>query len=675
VKVRGYRIELGEIEAALNRHYSVNESVIIVRSDTTGDKRLVAYVAAGGGQAPTASELRGFLKESLPDYMVPSAFVVLDELPLTPNGKVDRRALPEGEQVSSEVREDYLELRTPVEEMLAGIWQEVLGVERVGVYDDFFELGGHSLLATQVVSRAREAFSTELSLRQIFETPQLAALAASIEMSKFVDEGLELPPIERVERNGGMPLSFAQQRLWFVEQLNPAQPIYNIAVVVRLKGKLNVQAMEESLNQLVRRHETLRTVFATVDGTPVQVIQPSSLLLLPLMKLKNTSAAGREAEVRRRASEEQHRPFNLEQGPLLRALLFKFDDEEHVLQLTMHHIVSDGWSLGVLMREVAVFYEATCKGEPAVLPEMQIQYADFAYWQRKYLQGEVMEKRLQYWRQQLAGIPTELSLPTDYPRPAVRSYRGKYQVFTLPAALSHALRTLSRREGVTLFMTLLAGFQTLLHRYAEQDDIIVGADVANRNRAETEGLIGFFVNMMVMRADFSADPSFSDLLKQVREAALEAYAHQDVPFDRLVEELQPERTLSITPLFQVVFVLQNTPMPPLELPGLELELLEVESGTVQFDLILSMHDVGEELTGALTYNTDLFEADTITRLLKNFQTLLESIVNAPGRKISDLGCFTDEEMEGLDSLDISGLQMSRKDLENLMLEIGNISTE
>ena len=665
VKVRGFRIELGEIEAVLQEHPDVRNAVALVREDTPGDpssslrlpfgyaqdrrsgqalrtgKRLVGYVVPEDGASPTVSALRRFLKDRLPEYMVPSVFVTLEALPLTPNGKVDRRALPIPDQARPDLEETYVAPRTPVEELLADIWMRVLGVEQVGVQDNFFDLGGHSLLATQLISRVRDDFQVELPLRALFEWPTVAGLSEQVEVARRAAAGLSAPPIEPVLRDGRLPLSFAQRRLWFLDQLEPGSPFYNISDAVRISGRLDVAALEQSLNEIVRRHEVLRTVFPTVDGKPVQVIAPELILALPVADLTGLPEAEQDEEALRRARAEAQRPFDLGRGPLLRVTLLRLGEENHVVLLTMHHIVSDGWSTGVLVREIAALYDAFSHDRSSPLPEIPVQYADFARWQREWLRGEVLERQLAYWKEQLAGLPPLLELPTDRPRPAAQTFQGALQWFEFPRDLSKAIKDLCQQEGVTLFMTLLAAFQTLLYRYTGQEDISVGTPIANRSWSELEGLIGFFVNTLVMRTDLSGEQPFRELLKQVREVAMGAYAHQDLPFETLVDAMQPERDLSHSPLFQVMFVLQNGPMEFLELPGLTLTSLEVDGGTAKFDLALSMLEKEDKLQGALEYNTDLFDGATIQRMLGHFQRLLEEILADPDRPISTLPLLTE----------------------------------
>jgi len=646
VKIRGFRIELGEIESVLRQHPAVRESIVVAEEDPPGEKRLVAYVVARRELSPTGNELRSFLNAKLPEYMVPAVFVPLDALPLMPNGKVDRRALPATGRTRPELEKGFVAPRTPVEELLADIWAQVLKIERVGIHDNFFELGGHSLLATQAVSRMREAFAVEIPLRRLFEMPTVTGLAESIEVARRAGHNLRAPAILPVPRDGNLPLSFAQQRLWFIDQLEPGNAAYNFPAAVRLKGPLNVAALEQSLNEIVRRHEVLRTTFATVDGCPVQVIAPTLTVRPAVVKLQELSEREREAEVQRLVIEEARLPFDLARGPLLRVTLLRLAEEEHVGLLTMHHIVSDGWSTGILIREMAVLYEAISCGRFSLLPELPIQYADFAHWQRQWLQGEVLETQLTYWKRQLLGAPL-LELPTDHPRPAVQSFRGSHQSLLLPKQVGEGLRALSRQEGITLFMTLLAAFQILLHRYTDQDDLIVGTPIANRNRLEIEGLIGFFVNTLVMRTDLSGNPTFREVSQRVREVCLEAYAHQDLPFERLVEELHLERSLAHNPLFQVMFVLQNAPVQALGLPALTLSPVEVDSGTVHFDLTLHIADTEQGLIGTLAYNSDLFEAATITRMLGHFRILLEAVVANPERRLSDLPLLSETERQQL----------------------------
>ena len=643
VKVRGFRIELGEIEAVLASHAAVRDSVVTAREDVPGEKRLVAYVVAEG-QAPAAGELRRHLREKLPDYMVPGAFVMLEKMPLTANGKVDRRALPAPEHVATD-EQRTTRPHTPVEEMLIGICADVLRVERVGVKDDFFELGGHSLLATQLLARIKDGFGVELPLRTVFEHPAIEQLATSIEAQLSAGSWQAHPDIVPVRRDGPLPLSYAQQRLWFIQRLEPESAAYNIAAAVRLKGRLNRRALEQMLNEIVRRHEATRTRFIGLDGGAVQKIAAHLELSIAEVDLSRVEAKTRERVAQRLMIEEARRPFDLEQDVLLRMKLLKLSEEEHAALLSMHHIISDGWSIGVLIEEMSALYETFNRGEPSPLDELPIQYADYAVWQRQLIEGELLDSHAAYWKKQLHDSPAFLKLPTDRPRPAVQSFRGSQQTFELPNDLSEALHTLSGREDVTLFMTLLAAFKTLLYRYSGQTDIVLGTNVANRRSTKTEKLIGFFVNMLVLRSDLSNNPTFEELLRRVREVALDAHAHQDLPFEKLVQELRPERDLSRTLLFQAVFSLQNAAQETLRFSGLSLTPEEIDLGTAKYDLVLNMWEGEHGLRGVLQYSTDLFESSTIARMLRHFAKLLESIVAAPGTRLNALEMLSPEESD------------------------------
>jgi amino acid adenylation domain-containing protein len=658
VKVRGFRIELGEIEAALRSHPSARDAVVLAREEESGEKRLIAYVVADAHDAApddsddadalTIAALREYVAERLPEYMMPSAFLLLDTLPALPNGKVDRHALLALE-VKQPERGDGAAPRTPVEEVLCAIWAEVLGVERVGVEDNFFDLGGHSLLVTQVVSRARQVFEVELPLRSLFETPTVAGLAATVEQAIRESGGGELqtPPLIPTPRGGHLPLSFAQQRLWFLDQLEPGSAAYNIPAAVRLRGALDVDALRRSLDAVAARHESLRTTFCEVNGEPVQLIHEAAEVALPVIDMSHLPEREREAKAKNAAKAEAALPFDLSRGPLLRAGLLRLAEAEHVLLLTMHHIISDGWSVGVLVNEVSRAYEAFAGGGEPSPSELPVQYADYAAWQRGWMTGDVVEGQLAYWRSQLAGAQAALDLPTDRPRPAVQTFNGATHRFMLPKELSGELQRLSRQEGVTLFMTLLAAFQTLLYRYTSQEDISVGAPVAGRTRVETEGLIGFFVNTLVMRARLDEGMTFRELLEQVRRASLSAYAHQDVPFERLVGELHPERDLSRTPLFQVMFSLQNAPEQAIELPGLRLSHLVADGGASKYDLTLAIEVEPEGLFAMLEYNADLFDAQTVERMAGHYARLLEAATEAPDLGLSELRLMPDAELRQL----------------------------
>jgi amino acid adenylation domain-containing protein len=638
VKIRGFRVELGEIEAALARHPAVREVAVVDRQDGP-TRSLAAYLVFQPGEAPDEGELRRSLLATLPTYMVPSDFVVMATLPLAPTGKVDRRALPAPGRRSTA---DLAPPRTATEERLAVTWAALLSLDAVGIHDSFFELGGHSLLATQVISRVREAFGVNLPLRQLFERPTVAALAAAVdEAVQGSDPGWEAPPLMPVARDGDLPLSFAQQRLWFLEQLQPGTATYNMPVAVRFRGVLDVATLQRSLREVVRRHESLRTTFALRGGSPVQVIAPPGRLGLPVIDLRELPDEPREAAIRQLAGEEARHPFRLEGGALVRAALLRSGENEHVALLTLHHIISDGWSMGVLIRELAALYPALLAGESSPLQELSVQYGDFTVWQRQWLRGEVLEAQLDYWRRALTGLAV-LELPTDRPRPAIQRFQGADEPLAFDREVSQRLLDLGRRQGATPYMTLLAGFQALLYRYSGQDDVIVGATVAGRDRNELEPLIGFFVNTLAMRTDLSRRPTFRELLDRVREVALGALSHQDVPFERLVEDLQPVRDLSRSPLFQVVFQLQQ-PLSPLTLPGLTLSPVEGSGQGAKFDLVLTMREVGGGLAGAWTFSTNLFDRATLTRMSRHLEVLIAGAASDPDLPLADLALLTAAE--------------------------------
>ncbi|WP_235526606.1 non-ribosomal peptide synthetase [Nostoc piscinale] len=651
VKIRGFRIELGEVEAALSQYENVEGCCVIAREDTPGDKRLVAYLVAHQDCTPTVNELRQFLKAKLPEYMVPSAFVIMESLPLTPSGKVDRRALPAPDLLSTN-SDQYVAPRTPIEELLVQIWAQVLKVEQVGINDNFFELGGHSLLATQLVSRIRNIFNVELPLYELFTAPTVAELAQIIGQLQQHSIKLSAPPIFRRAENSDLPMSFAQQRLWFLDQFESNSVLYNIPTALRLVGKLQIAALEQSLQEITHRHEALRTNFITVDGKPTQIIGEQETGygergILSIVDLQNLSTIEQERTVEELAQKQIIERFDLAKEALIRVTLLLLNETEQVLLVCMHHIVSDGWSMGVFVQELTQLYNAYSQGQPSPLAPLSIQYADFAIWQRNWLQGVVLESQLSYWQQQLKDAPDVLSLPTDRPRHAVQTVAGAHHEFALSVELTDKLVKLSQEQGVTLFMTLLAAYNTLLYRYTGQSDILVGSPIANRDRSEIEGLIGFFVNTLVMRTNVAGNPRFSELLFRVREMALGAYAHQHLPFEMLVEALQPERDLSHTPLFQVMFNLQNAPVSELDLNGLTVSSVPLKSVTAAFDMTLFMQNTPNGLVGVWEYNTDLFDHSTIERMIGHFVTLLEAVVANPQERIDQLPILTAVERQKL----------------------------
>ncbi len=597
-------------------------------------------------QRTLTNRLRKYLKDKLPDYMVPSAFVLVSALPLTSNGKLDRRALSQLSVTSQPADENFIAPRTSDEELLADIWVSLLGVKRISIHDNFFELGGHSLLATQVMSRCRDSFGVELPLRALFDTPTIAGLNSYIQTARKQAARPAITPLDRSQPLQLLQLSFAQQRLWFLNQLEGESATYNISAAVRIEGELNLQALEQSLQTLVQRHDSLHTCFPMQNGLPVvQTSVPS--FQLDRVDLSDLSEAEQKSEVSRRLQAEAATPFDLATGPLFRTQLLCLGKVSYVLQVNMHHIISDGWSMGVFVREWRILYATVLQGKKSSLPPLPIQYVDFAHWQRQWLTGELLEKQVKYWKQQLGGVPALLELPTDNPRPPTQSYQGASLSFSLSPELTTQVKQLCQQTNTTLFMTLWSAFAILLSRYSGQSDIVIGSPIANRTHSEMESLIGFFVNTLVLRLDLAENLFFEDVLQQARQVALEAYAHQDIPFEQLVGALQPERNLSHSPLFQVMFVLQNADLPDLELAGLSVTLLELESVTTKFDLTLELTETALGLSGKLEYNTDLFERTAIKRLSDHLQVLLTGIVENPKTPIHELPLLTKAEQQQL----------------------------
>ena len=637
VKIRGFRIEPGEIEAALSAHGGVREARVLVREDAPGEKRLVAYYAAA--EEVDAGALRAHLAERLPEYMVPAAYVRLERLPLTPNGKVDARALPAPDGVAFGSRA-YAAPEGEVEEALAAIWAELLGVERVGRHDHFFESGGHSLLAVQVVSRVRRALGAEVALGELFARPTLADFARAVAGA----ERAELPPIEPADRGGRIPLSFAQQRLWFLEQMGAAGAAYHVPTSVRLRGDLDRAALRRALDRVVERHEALRTVFPVADGEPEQRILPAERSRFHLTEHDLADRPDAEAELARLAAEEAGAPFDLARGPLVRGRLVRMGEDDHALLVTMHHVVSDGWSMGVLTRELSALYAAFLRGGPDPLPPLPVQYADYAAWQRRLVGGALLEEQADFWRRTLRGAPERLELPTDRPRPERQDHAGAGIALQLDAELAAGLRALSRRRGTTLFMTLLAGWAAVLGRLSGQEDVVVGTPTANRGRQELEGLIGFFVNTLALRVDLAGAPSVAELLERVRARALEAQHNQDLPFEQVVEAVRPARSLAHSPLFQAMFAWQSAPRGGLELPGLVPGPVgAAPQAAVKFDLSLALHDSGDGIAGGLEYATALFEPATAERWLGYLARALAAMAEDEERRVDRLPLLSEAE--------------------------------
>ncbi|WP_460736135.1 amino acid adenylation domain-containing protein, partial [Lysobacter tyrosinilyticus] len=640
VKLRGLRIELGEIEAQLSAQPGIREAAVIAREDAPGEVRLVAYVVAPTGETPDPQRLREGLSRTLPEYMLPAAYVALERLPLTPNGKLDRRALPEPEGAAYAQRA-YEAPEGPVETALAAIWRELLRVDRVGRHDNFFELGGHSLLAVQMMSRIRQRLGLEMTVSQLFSHPVLHAFAAALSDAP----ASALPALLPVRHDGLLPLSFAQQRLWFIAQTGAvASSAYHMPGGLRLRGALDLVALQAALDRIVRRHEALRTRFEVIEGQPVQRIDEAGAFSLLQQDLDGEARSADDAIAHWQAIEAEA-PFDLEHGPLIRGRLLRLSAQDHVLLLTMHHIVFDGWSLGVLMGEFARLYAAYATQGLSIdvdpLPALPVQYADYAVWQRDWLSGAVQAQELAFWREQLSDAPALVALPTDRPRPAVQDYRGESLSISLDPQLSVELRALSQRHGTTLFMTFLAAWGALVARLAGQDEVVIGTPVANRTRAEVEPLIGFFVNTLALRLDFADRPTVTQLLAQVRESVLQAQNHQDLPFEQVVEALKPKRTLAHTPIFQLMFTWQGASESGLEMQGLQLEGLELPPATAKFDLTLELQESGDRITGTLCFATALYDASTMRRHVGYLEALLRGMVRDDGQAVDAIDLVGD----------------------------------
>jgi alpha-ketoglutarate-dependent taurine dioxygenase len=655
----GEKISPREIDDIILEHPSIMEAVTFGISHATLGEDVATVVVLRKQVATTELELQQFVASRLADFKVPRQIIIVDAIPKAATGKVQRVGLAgklglvDRHEELATPRTVFDTPRTQTENALTRIWSAVLGLD-VGLEDNFFHLGGNSIHTAQIISRVRESFGVELSFPTFFEAPAVAAMARAIDgltatklaetIRTTVRSGhkFEAPSIVPGPRDANLPLSFAQQRMWFLDQLEPNSAIYNVPSGLRLTGPLDSDVLERSLNEIIRRHEVLRTIFPNVGGQAVQVILPSLVIPLPLVDVSDRSESDRKHAIRDLGTEESQRPFDLARGPLIRATLLRLNYQDHVLFLTLHHIVFDGWSRGVLFHDLLTLYEALSNGKPSRLEELSIQYADFAVWQRGWLQGEVLEAQLSYWKKQLTSVPP-LQLPTDRPRPVVQGYRGTRQSMALSEELTEALKNLSQQESVTLFMTLLAAFQTLLSRYTGQEDIAVGTDMANRNRIETEGLIGFFVNLLVIRTDLSRNPTFRELLRHVRALIMEAYSHQDLPFDKLVEELKPQRDRSRNPLVQVLLVFQNFPVRTQEIRDLTVSPIDVDSKIARFDLVLFTDFKDRQLVTTWNYNTDLFEPSTISRMMNHFKTLLVNIVAQPDARLKELEFVSETE--------------------------------
>ncbi|NOR18955.1 MAG: amino acid adenylation domain-containing protein, partial [Xanthomonadales bacterium] len=637
VKLRGFRIELGEIEAELQACDSVQQAVVLLREDTPGDQRLAAYIVSEENHQDDSEALREALAKELPDYMVPTGFVFINELPLSPNGKLDRNALPVPDW-STAVTAEYLAPRTPIEEALVEIWKDLLTVATVGIDDDFFSLGGHSLLATRLVARIRDTLQKELSLKALFDHPTITGLAQVLDNSSEQATGLPLLPRSP---DTPIPLSASQQRLWILDQMEPGNPVYNIPWAIRLSGPINSTALQTAVDALVARHESLRTNFVVADTGPVQFVQPEMQIAVNPVDLQKTDEVHIQAEL----THLTQTAFALDHGPLLQVSLLQLNDADHILHIVMHHIIGDAWSTDVLLRELAGFYNAICADLPADLQPLAVQFGDYALWQQQRLQTDDLQDQLNYWKDHLEGAPAFLNLPTDRPRPAIQTYNGAWSELRLGTATTKALKELANTRNATLYMVLLAAFNILLRRYTAQTDIVVGTPIAGRQRTELDNLIGMFINTLSLRTQLDGNPSFSKLLEQVKTTALNAYENQEAPFEKLVEELHLARDTSYAPLFQVMFILQNAPTTLNAFNDLLSEQVLFEFGTAKLDLTLSMEECGNELVAYFEYNTDLFDASSIERMGRHFAVLLEHIVAAPETPVDELPILDELERQ------------------------------
>ncbi len=641
IKWRGYRIEPGEIEAVIKKWQGVSNAVVVLREDNPGDKRLVAYIIGENGSIDQIDELRKFMLDQLPEYMMPSFFVNIETLPLTTSGKVDFRSLPE--PVSEGLERKFDPARNTRDEILLGLFADVLQLEKVGIHEDFFLLGGHSLLATQLVSRIRATFNVDFPMRSLFDLRTTAKV--SDEISKLLSsEGQpQSKLIENVSRAGPIPVSYSQQRLWFIDQLEPGNLFYNIPMVVEIKGELQSELIKKVFYEIVNRHEVLRTSYRNEKGTPVQIVHQKYDIDIAFYDVSAESGIERQRSAQRYIEREVRKAFNLSEPPLLRAAIVKVERQNHIVVLVVHHIAADGWSMNILLREITVIYQALKEGVEHGLHQLPVQYGDYSVWQRGWLDSSALQDQLSYWKKKLNGAPPLLDLPTDKPRPPVKTSNGSKISFSLNPLVSREIKKICHREGVTIYMFLLASFTTLLYRYSQQDDISLGTAIANRTRKEVEGLIGFFVNTLVLRTDLSGDPSFRELLSRVRETTLQAFDNQDLPFEMLVDAIQPERNLSYTPLFQVGFDVQESIGLDIQFPGFSINKVDISSGIVAYDLLMSFYSGEEYISATIEFNTDLYTQKTIVSMSKHLETIISSIIGDIDQKISLVPLLTDEE--------------------------------
>jgi acyl carrier protein len=620
----------------LREHWAVQQSAVVASEGERGENRLIGYVV--GLEGMTTVELKKYARERLPEYMVPEAILILEEMPITANGKIDRKKLSMLKGATRQLEQEYLGPRTPVEEIVVGIFEEVLKMDRVGRNDNFFEIGGHSLLATRVISRVRNRFGVEIGVRSLFDEATAARLARRIEEAMRAGDMQKAPPLVRVSRKERLPLSFAQQRLWFIDQWDPGSPVYNIPGAIRLEGRLDLQALERVMNEIFRRHDVLRTKIKIEEGEPVQVVEQWEHQSLAIEDLTNLSPEVKEEESKRITRENAETRFDLSNGPLIRVKVLKLEEEQHVALFTMHHIVSDGWSMGILANEVGALYQAYSTGGESPFDELPIQYADFAVWQRQWLKGDVLEEQINYWKKQLDSAP-ELELPTSNGRQTSEMPKSASHAHIIPADVAKAVKSFREQKEATLFMVLLTAFTIAIHRFTGQRDLVIGTDIANRNRAEIESLIGFFVNELLLRIKLDGDPTFDELFTQVRETALNAYLYQDAPFDKLVEILKPERRNSHTPLIRAKLVVQNTAIKALALPALTIggvgDIGKVEGG-LKCDFLLTCFEQKQEIVAHVTYNEAIVQRSTTVALLRNIEKILKIALEDPTLRLNAL---------------------------------------
>lgn len=649
VKIRGFRIELGEIQATLMSHPAISDAIVAVNTISADDQRLVAYLVTQPNQVPRFSQLRTFLKQRLPEYMVPTSFIMLESIPLTANGKIDYRALPSQQQTKQLERSQPIAAPTSVtEQSLIAIWSNLLGVAQVGIQDNFFDLGGHSLLATQVISRVREVFNVSLNLRDFFLNPTIKGLASVIEQANQNPEQTPIIAIHKADPHARLPLSYAQQRIWFLAQIDPTSSFYTVPVALEITGPLQVAALERTLTEIVQRHHALRTLFVSHEGQTLQQVQAAQPIQLPIYDLSDLTGEAQETAINQVLEQEINQPFQLDRDQLLRGRLLKLASTKHVLGLSIHHIAFDDWSQGILFDEMTKLYHAFANNQVSPLPELALQYPDFAAWQRQWLQGEVLQNQLNYWKQQLSGKLPLLEMPLDYPRPSVQSFNGAHEMLSIEPELYRQLNQLARDNEATMFMLLMAAWAILLNRYSNQTDIVIGTPIANRNRQELEGIIGFFANTLAIRADLTGDPTIQQVMQRIRETALNGYSHQDLPFDLLVSELLPERQANRSPIFQAMLVLQNASQSSsLDLAEVQIAPRSVETNSAKFELSLVLYDNGSSIDAWIEYNTDLFKPTTIGRMVEQLQQLLTSMTANPQQRISQVSLVSSAEKERL----------------------------